>query len=233
MFMKHLIIVLVIEVVMSNYKVIEKFISINGEGSRIGQLAAFIRFHHCNLNCSYCDTKYANENSYEILTGEDILNYLNDHHVINVTLTGGEPLLQKDIKDLIDLLLVNGYSVEIETNGSVNIKPFIGSLRPIFTLDYKSPSSLMEDFMLLDNYQYLNENDVVKFVVGDLNDLNRAKEIIERYDLCNRTKVYFSPIFNQIEPSMIVDYMIEHHLNKVNLQLQLHKFIWDVNRRGV
>ena len=218
---------------MSSYKVIEKFISINGEGSRVGQLAAFIRFHHCNLNCSYCDTKYANENNYEILTSEDILNYLNEHNVINVTLTGGEPLLQKDIKDLIDLLLMNGYSVEIETNGSVDIKPFIGALRPIFTLDYKSPSSLMEDFMLLDNYQYLSDIDVVKFVVGNLNDLNKAKEIINRYDLCNRTKVYFSPIFNQIEPSMIVDYMIEHNLNKVNLQLQLHKFIWDVNRRGV
>lgn len=112
---------------MKNYKVVEKFISINGEGSRAGQLAAFIRFQHCNLNCSYCDSKYANNNdaTYELLTAQDILDYLDRSHVVNVTLTGGEPLLQKYIDYLISLLLEHGYSVEVETNGSIDIKPFI------------------------------------------------------------------------------------------------------------
>lgn len=220
---------------MKNYKVVEKFISINGEGSRAGQLAAFIRFQHCNLNCSYCDSKYANNNdaTYELLTAQDILDYLDRSHVVNVTLTGGEPLLQKYIDYLISLLLEHGYSVEVETNGSIDIKPFINDKRPIFTLDYKVPSSNMEDKMNLDNYQYLTKNDVIKFVVGSINDLDKAVEIINKYDLVNRVQIFFSPIFNMIEPSDIVDYMIEHHLNGVQLQLQLHKFIWDPNLRGV
>lgn len=235
MSMKPLITVPASKETMSKYPVVEKFISINGEGSRAGQLAAFIRFYYCNLNCSYCDTKYANgkDAKYEVLSAQDILNYLNENKVINVTLTGGEPLLQKDIDSLINLLLQNNYRVEIETNGSIDIKPFISNTRPIFTLDYKLPSSNMEKHMNLDNYQYLTKNDVVKFVIGNLDDLNKAREIINMYDLLKRTKVYFSPVFGQIEPSTIVDYMIEHHLNDVFMQLQLHKYIWDVNKRGV
>lgn len=233
--MKRLIIVLVIVMMNKKYKVVEKFISINGEGSRAGQLAAFIRFHYCNLNCSYCDTKYANGNDakYDLLTCEEILNYLKENKVINVTLTGGEPLLQNDIKDLIEQLINHGYSVEIETNGSIDISPFINDKRPIFTLDYKLPSSNMENYMNLDNYQYLNKNDVIKFVIGNIEDLNKAKFIINKYNLLDNVKVYFSPVFGKIDPKEIVDYMIKHHLNKVNLQLQLHKFIWDVNQRGV
>lgn len=219
----------------NKYKVVEKFISINGEGSRVGQLAAFIRFHYCNLNCSYCDTKYANGNEakYDLLTCEEILEYLKENKVINVTLTGGEPLLQNDIKDLIEQLINHGYSVEIETNGSIDISPFINNKRPIFTLDYKLPSSNMENHMNLDNYQYLDKNDVIKFVIGNIDDLNKAKFIINKYNLLDNAKVYFSPVFGKIDPKEIVDYMIKHHLNKVNLQLQLHKFIWDVNQRGV
>lgn len=233
--MKRLIIVLVIVMMNKKYKVVEKFISINGEGSRAGQLAAFIRFHYCNLNCSYCDTKYANGNDakYDLLTCEEILNYLKENKVINVTLTGGEPLLQNDIKDLIEQLINYGYSVEIETNGSIDISPFINDRRPIFTLDYKLPSSNMENHMNLDNYQYLDKNDVIKFVIGNIEDLNKAKFIINKYNLLDNVKVYFSPVFGKIDPKEIVDYMIKHHLNKVNLQLQLHKFIWDVNQRGV
>lgn len=220
---------------MNKYKVVEKFISINGEGSRAGQLAAFIRFNYCNLDCRYCDTMYANtiDAPYELLSDQDILNYLDNSNIVNVTLTGGEPLIQDNINILINLLLKYNYSVEIETNGSVDIKPFINQTRPIFTLDYKTPSSNMENKMCLNNYQYLTKNDVVKFVVGNLDDLNKAKEIITRYDLTNHTKVYFSPIFGMIEPSMIVDYMVKHHMNDVYMQLQMHKFIWDVDQRGV
>lgn len=220
---------------MNKYKVVEKFISINGEGSRAGQLAAFIRFNYCNLNCRYCDTMYANtvDAPYELLSDQDILDYLDNSNIVNVTLTGGEPLIQDNINILINLLLKNNYSVEIETNGSVDIKPFINQMRPIFTLDYKTPSSNMENKMCLNNYQYLTKNDVVKFVVGNLDDLNKAQEIIARYDLTNRAKVYFSPIFGMIEPSMIVDYMIKHHMNDVYMQLQMHKYIWNVDQRGV
>lgn len=235
MFMKLLIIVLVTEVMMNNFKVVEKFISINGEGSKAGQLAAFIRFQGCNLNCSYCDSKYANSDDakYSLMTEEEIINYLNENKIKNVTLTGGEPLLQKNIKSLIFELLKLNYNVEIETNGSVNIKPFISDLRPIFTLDYKTPSSLMENYMNEKNYNYLTKDDVVKFVVGNQKDLITAKNIIDKYDLINKAQVYFSPIYGQIDPKEIVAFMIENQLNGVNFQLQLHKYIWDPNMRGV
>ena len=235
MFMKLLIIVLVTEVMMNNFKVVEKFISINGEGSKAGQLAAFIRFQGCNLNCSYCDSKYANSDDakYSLMTEEEIINYLNENKIKNVTLTGGEPLLQKNIKSLIFELLKLNYNVEIETNGSVNIKPFISDLRPIFTLDYKTPSSLMENYMNEKNYNYLTKGDVVKFVVGNQKDLITAKNIIDKYDLINKAQVYFSPIYGQIDPKEIVAFMIENQLNGVNFQLQLHKYIWNPNMRGV
>lgn len=220
---------------MNNFKVVEKFISINGEGSKAGQLAAFIRFQGCNLNCSYCDSKYANSDDakYSLMTEEEIINYLNENKITNVTLTGGEPLLQKNIKSLIFELLKLNYNVEIETNGSVNIKPFISDLRPIFTLDYKTPSSLMENYMNEKNYNYLTKDDVVKFVVGNQKDLITAKNIIDKYDLINKAQVYFSPIYGQIDPKEIVAFMIENQLNGVNFQLQLHKYIWDPNMRGV
>lgn len=220
---------------MNNFKVVEKFISINGEGSKAGQLAAFIRFQGCNLNCSYCDSKYANSDDakYSLMTEEEIINYLNENKIKNVTLTGGEPLLQKNIKSLIFELLKLNYNVEIETNGSVNIKPFISDLRPIFTLDYKTPSSLMENYMNEKNYNYLTKDDVVKFVVGNQKDLITAKNIIDKYDLINKSQVYFSPIYGQIDPKEIVAFMIENQLNGVNFQLQLHKYIWDPNMRGV
>ena len=233
--MKLLIIMLVTEVMMNNFKVVEKFISINGEGSKAGQLAAFIRFQGCNLNCSYCDSKYANSDDakYSLMTEEEIINYLNENKIKNVTLTGGEPLLQKNIKSLIFELLKLNYNVEIETNGSVNIKPFISDLRPIFTLDYKTPSSLMENYMNEKNYNYLTKDDVVKFVVGNQKDLITAKNIIDKYDLINKAQVYFSPIYGQIDPKEIVAFMIENQLNGVNFQLQLHKYIWNPNMRGV
>lgn len=220
---------------MNNFKVVEKFISINGEGSKAGQLAAFIRFQGCNLNCSYCDSKYANSDDakYSLMTEEEIINYLNENKIKNVTLTGGEPLLQKNIKSLIFELLKLNYNVEIETNGSVNIKPFISDLRPIFTLDYKTPSSLMENYMNEKNYNYLTKDDVVKFVVGNQKDLITAKNIIDKYDLINKAQVYFSPIYGQIDPKEIVAFMIENQLNGVNFQLQLHKYIWKIGRAHV
>ena len=126
-------------------KVVEKFVSINGEGTRAGELAVFIRFKGCNLHCSYCDTKWANEAGcpYEEMTPGEICEFVKSIGITNVTLTGGEPLLQKDMGDLVRLLIENGNRVEIETNGSVDLRPFAEDIlrRPVFTMDYKLPSS--------------------------------------------------------------------------------------------
>ncbi|MCM1227284.1 MAG: putative 7-carboxy-7-deazaguanine synthase QueE [Clostridium sp.] len=218
------------------YHVVEKFVSINGEGRKAGQIAAFIRFRGCNLSCSYCDTAWANSvNSYaEEMTGEDILEYIKSTGVKNVTLTGGEPLIQDNIYELIELLCRNGFQVEIETNGSVDISDYKDmEKRPSFTLDYKLPSSAMEKLMLLENYAYLTKNDTVKFVCGSNADLEKSLEIITDHELVKKCAVYLSPVFGSIKPSEMAEFMIKHKMNGVNLQLQLHKFIWDPDKRGV
>lgn len=218
------------------FAVVEKFVSINGEGSRAGELAVFVRFRKCNLNCSYCDTKWANSDNSEakFMTVESIAEYVRSTGVKNVTLTGGEPLLQENIYDLIGLLMKQGNSVEIETNGSISIAELSKQeYRPIFTLDYKLPDSNMESAMLTDNYSYLEKNDVVKFVAGSKSDLEKAVRIINEFNLTEKCHVYISPVFDKINPSDIVDFMAENRLNDVRLQLQLHKFIWNPDKRGV
>lgn len=217
-------------------KVAETFISINGEGTRAGELAYFVRFKGCNLACSYCDTKWANlpDAPCTDMTADEICAGIFASGIKNVTLTGGEPLLQKDISELITMLIKSGLRVEIETNGSVCLQPFAElEARPVFTMDYKLPSSGMEDKMCLKNFELLNGHDTVKFVSGSINDLEKAFEIISRYDLINRCHVYFSPVFGSIEPAEMVEWMKEKKLNGARLQLQLHKFIWVPEKRGV
>lgn len=220
-----------------HFKVIEKFVSINGEGRLSGQLAIFIRFAGCNLDCSYCDTKWANEENaeYELMNEQEIYEYIKSTKVRNVTLTGGEPLLQNNIIELLNVLSTdNNLSVEIETNGSVFLSQFTNIKNPpSFTMDYKLPSSNMEQKMLVDNFKYLTKNDTVKFVSGSIDDLEKAKYIINQHDLINKTNVYISPIFGDIHMADIVDFMQKYNMNGVTLQVQLHKIIWDPNERGV
>lgn len=222
---------------MHEYNIAETFSSINGEGTKAGQLAFFIRFTGCNLNCSYCDTGWANEKNapFVPMTAEDILVSAKKSGIKNITVTGGEPLIQKEIIPLIRLLCENDLDVEIETNGAADISEAVKIFpnRPAITLDYKLPSSGMERSMLMDNYKYLGKNDTVKFVSGSISDLERAAEIISGYKLTEKCHVYLSPVFGKIVPEEIVKFMLENGLNGVNLQLQLHKYIWDPDKRGV
>ena len=220
-----------------DFKVVEKFVSINGEGRLCGQLAIFIRFAGCNLNCSYCDTTWANEKnvSYDLMSSTDIYEYIKSTKVKNITLTGGEPLLQNGILELLEVLSKDTeLSVEIETNGSVLINKFCNIKNPpSFTMDYKLPSSNMEDKMDLANFEYLTKNDTVKFVCGSLDDLSKSKYIIDKYNLIDKASVYISPVFGKINISDMVDFMKDNNMNNVNLQIQIHKIIWDQNKRGV
>ncbi|MCR5729188.1 MAG: putative 7-carboxy-7-deazaguanine synthase QueE [Ruminococcus sp.] len=218
------------------FSVAEKFVSINGEGVRAGELAVFIRFAGCNLKCGYCDTKWANavDAPAEKMESKDILDYILSTGVKNVTLTGGEPLLRQEMGELIDTLMSAGLRVEIETNGSIHLREFADRVyRPVFTMDYKLPSSGMEEYMCSDNFGCLEKHDTVKFVSGSMEDLERAVEVIESHHLTERCHVYISPVFGKIEPADIVEFMKEKKLNDVRLQLQLHKFIWDPDKKGV
>ncbi|OGO77481.1 MAG: putative 7-carboxy-7-deazaguanine synthase QueE [Clostridiales bacterium GWB2_37_7] len=220
-----------------DFKVVEKFVSINGEGRLCGQLAIFIRFAGCNLSCSYCDTAWANEKNipYERMSSRDIYEYVKSTGVRNITLTGGEPLWQEGIIELLEVLSKDKeLHVEIETNGSVLLDKFLNIENPpSFTMDYKLPSSNMENKMALDNFKYLTSKDTVKFVAGRIEDLEKTKEIINRYNLADKTSVYISPVFGEIHLDSIVEFMKDNKMNGIHLQVQLHKIIWEPSKRGV
>lgn len=219
------------------YNVVEKFVSINGEGMHAGELAVFIRFKGCNLKCSYCDTMWANEENakFEVMNIDEILNYLDEQKIERVTLTGGEPLLQEHIDKLLIALSEKSYKIEIETNGSVDIGRFkdLDLLGVTFTMDYKLPSSQMESEMDSYNLREVNFSDVVKFVAGTKEDLDTFRTIVECYDLLDKTNVILSPSFTDVEPKDLVDYIIKHNMNGVKMQLQMHKYIWSPETKGV
>ncbi len=241
---------------MADYKVAEIFSSVNGEGPRSGQLAVFIRMSGCNLKCEYCDTKWAGGegSDFRQMTTEEILKEVRQSGIFNVTLTGGEPLLQKGIEELIAVLAEEPrIRVEIETNGSIALAPLIDKIGKIrgtqeekkvlyrdaaragisFNMDYKLPGSGMEHRMHPANLDMLTASDTVKFVVRDRADLTFSLEMIADHALTERCRVFLSPVYGEIEPEEIVNFMKEHHMNDVTLQLQIHKIIWGSGRSGV
>lgn len=226
---------------MAEYKVVEIFTSINGEGTKAGQLAVFVRMAGCNLACSYCDTAWANQadTNYRVMTEQEICEAVKKTGVRNVTLTGGEPLYREDMPQLLGLLLQDlELAVEIETNGSVELKQYQQMAeqydgRLTFTMDYKLPDSGMEQGMCLANFDVLLPKDTVKFVCSSMEDLRKAHQIIQQNRLIDRCHIYLSPVWGKIDPADMVEYLKEQQLNGVTLQLQLHKIIWDPDARGV
>ena len=219
-------------------KISEIFLSIDGEGIRTGYPAVFIRLFGCNIACSYCDSLYAvTGNDYTEMTVDEIIEEVETNYpgVDKVTITGGEPLIQDNILELICKLGEN-HEINIETNGAVSLEPLrkvTGKINPgvIVTMDWKSISSGMSDKMIKENLELLTYQDVLKFVVGSNEDLIQMKNLL----LNNRINcsVFVSPVFGHIEPKAIVRFILENKLYDCRVQVQLHKVIWDPNKRGV
>ncbi len=213
------------------YKVNEIFHSIEGEGIRTGARVVFIRLYGCNLHCSYCDTRYSCEGrDYKEMTLEQILEEVDQYDCGLVTLTGGEPLLFPESKELVEALLKEGYEVNIETNGSIDITDFVIYNDVIITLDYKCKSSDMEGSMNLHNWKRLRPTDALKFVVSNREELEEAERLCR--NLRPDAQIFLSPVFGQIEAAEIVEFVKESKM-PARVQLQLHKFIWEPNKRGV
>lgn len=217
--------------------VIERFLSIDGEGPAAGELAVFLRFQGCNLHCSWCDTAYSFDGRETGVpySPQELYRYVRESPARNVTLTGGEPLLQPDLPQLLRLLCADpDIQVHVETNGSVPLGPWVEQFpQAVYVIDFKLPGSGMTGQMSLENLTLARAQDVYKFVVQDHADLEYAREILEQYGLCGRTQVHFSPVLGKIEPAQVVEYMKEHRLNRVRLQIQLHKIVWGPEERGV
>ena len=221
--------------------VIEIFTSIEGEGKRAGLPAIFVRLEGCNLRCSYCDTKYSYDEegrqNCKKMELDEVVQEIRKKGIKNVTITGGEPLIQEQVFDLAATLCTYNYHINIETNGTINVQDvrdaidIIDTTGLFFTVDYKCPSSGSNNKMDINNFKDLMWCDVLKFVVGNREDLETAKKVIE--EINTKAKIYFSPVFGEIEPKEIVQFLLENEMYNCRVQLQLHKFIWPPEQRGV
>lgn len=208
-------------------KVNEIFFSIQGESSFAGRPCVFIRLTGCNLRCSYCDTRYAFHEGSK-LSMDDILTKVKEFECDLVEITGGEPLLHPETKGLVKLLLDQGYTVLIETNGSLDIG--ILDKRSINIMDVKCPSSGEDSKNNLDNLRKLSARDEVKFVIGTREDYDFAKNILKLHKVPG--PIHFSPVLGQLTPKTLANWILSDNLG-IRMQLQLHKFIWDPDQRGV
>lgn len=215
-------------------KVVEIFKSIEGEGKRAGLPCTFVRLFGCNLRCKYCDTKYGWSNEYadsvKEMSVDQIVETVAKLGIPHVTITGGEPLIHDDIVLLISELAKRNFWVNVETNGTM--LPKCHTLSNVFyTMDYKTNASGMSDKMNMKAIQSLKSKDVLKFVVGSIDDCKQAKAIIDAIE--PEASIYFSPVFGEIEPKDIVEFLLNNKMYNCNVQIQLHKVIWPADMRGV
>lgn len=212
--------------------VIELFASIDGEGTRQGYLATFLRLYDCNLRCTYCDTTYSyGQVPYQVPSVDQVARDIIAKGNQRLTVTGGEPLLQEEELRQLFRLLPADYDINIETNGSRIGTLHQGDDRVFYTYDYKCPDSGFEQAMHPNLFTALRPKDVLKFVVSSPRDLDRMRQLITKHSpLCH---IFVSPVFGHIDPKDIVAYLQQYNLQTIRLQLQIHKFIWDPNQKGV
>ncbi|HEC81505.1 MAG TPA: radical SAM protein [Thermoplasmatales archaeon] len=213
-------------------EICEIFYSIQGEGVWSGYPTVFVRVSGCNLRCSYCDTTYAFEAG-EDFSVDEIVRRVAEFKVKYVCVTGGEPLLQKETFVLIRALLREGYRVVLETNGSMDVSPFIEAFREygvafLVSCDIKCPSSGMHRRMRFENIGCLRASDQLKFVIKNREDYDYAKHLIDEYQpVC---VCLFQPVWGT-DLRRLAGWMLEDGVD-ARFSLQLHKVIWG-ERRGV
>lgn len=210
-------------------KVNEIFYSIQGESTQAGRPCVFVRLTYCNLRCTYCDTEYAFYRGSE-RSIDEILKEVAAYRCRLVEVTGGEPLIQRETKQLLERLLEEGYEVLLETSGAWPIEHVPDGVRII--MDFKTPGSGMVANNRWQNLQQLDSNDEIKFVVCDRADYDWARGVIGEHDLTARHCVLLSPSHGELDPRLLSEWVLADSL-PVRVQLQIHKFIWSPSARGV
>ena len=207
----------------------EIFAGIQGETSYTGLPFAFVRLTGCNLRCRYCDTTYAYDCGREF-TLEDVVSRIAAFGLSRTCVTGGEPMLQEDTPSLVKDLLDRGHQVLVETNGTVLLSGL--DPRAVKIMDVKCPASGEHGKMLWRNFSHLTDRDEVKFVITTGEDYRYAKDVLKRYRGESRWGVLFSPAFGFLPPEKLAGWILEDSLD-VRFQLQIQKFVWGPDRRGV
>ena len=210
-------------------RITEIFHSIQGESSYVGQPCVFVRLTGCPLRCAWCDTDYAFYGGQE-RSIDEVLAQVLDYGCPLVEVTGGEPLVQPDCLPFITRLCDAGYRVLLETGGTVDIEPV--DPRAHVILDVKCPGSGMTDRMHWPNLSRLAAKDEAKFVLADRADYDWAREILAQYGVTVRCPVLFSPVFGSLAVRELAEWILADKL-PVRLQIQLHKYIWSPDLRGV
>jgi 7-carboxy-7-deazaguanine synthase len=188
-----------------------------------------VRLTFCNLRCTYCDSEYAFYEGKD-LSIEEIIGEVRKYNCSLVEITGGEPLFQEESLLLMKDLADNGFEVLLETGGSLPVKNIDSRVKII--MDLKTPSSGMMKKNMYDNLDHLKNDDEVKFVIGSREDYLWSKQIVEKYSLDKKNDVLFSVVFGKLLPLELVNWILEDKLN-IRFQLQMHKFIWKPEERGV
>jgi 7-carboxy-7-deazaguanine synthase len=210
-------------------RVTEIFHSIQGESTFAGLPCVFVRVTGCPLRCTWCDTTYAFHDGEE-MSLDQIIERVASFGCRLVEITGGEPLHDPETFELITRLLNAGSTVLVETSGAIDIAPV--DRRAVIIMDLKCPGSGMADRNLWSNLDRLKPGDQVKFVLKDRDDYQWAREVLARTRVHERQTVLFSPVFGEVDPKALAEWMLEDRL-PARLQLQLHKLIWDPAARGV
>ncbi len=210
-------------------KVNEIFHSIQGESRHAGRPCVFVRLTGCNLRCNWCDTAYAFEEGFE-LNVESVLERIAKYATPYVLVTGGEPLAQEGAADLIGELCDRGYEVAVETGGSLDFSSL--DRRAMVVMDLKCPGSGMSHRNRWENIALLKSMDEVKFVLADRADYDWARDVIARHRLADRCGVLMSPVHGALQPRALAEWILADRL-PVRLQLQIHKYIWPPDLRGV
>jgi 7-carboxy-7-deazaguanine synthase len=208
----------------------EIYHSIQGESTWAGRPCVFVRLTFCDLRCNYCDTEYAfYEGKKQTL--KEIMDAVEAFRCPLVEITGGEPLLQKNVLPLMSTLADADYAVLLETSGAHDISKVDPRVYRI--MDLKTPGSGEVEKNVWSNIEHLTSRDEVKFVMGSREDYEWSRDKVQRHSLASRCRaVLFSPIFGRIDPREIVEWILADRLD-VRFQLQMHKFIWSPTQRGV
>ena len=210
-------------------KINEIYYSVQGESTHSGCPCIFIRLTYCNLRCSYCDTEYAFYDGKDMEI-TDIMSEIKRWDCNLVEVTGGEPLFQDECIDLLNELVNSNYEVMLETGGSLSISDVPKKVVKI--VDFKCPSSGMVKKNLWSIVDDLQAHDEVKFVIGNREDFDWAKDRITEYSLDKICTLLFSPTFGEIDPQQIVEWILDENL-PVRMQQQMHKMIWSPEEKGV
>jgi len=210
-------------------KVCEIFASIQGESTYAGLPCVFVRMTGCNLRCAYCDTRYAYEEGRE-MTEDEAFDLAVSYGIKTVEITGGEPLAQKAVFSLIKRFLDSGFTVLVETNGSISISGV--DHRAILIMDVKTPGSAMSDRMDAGNLKLLRPHDELKFVIADRRDYEWTRDFIRTQQLDGICTVLLAPVFGVLSAAELSRWILDDRL-RVRLNLQLHKYIYGREERGV